>query len=323
MRVTLYTKKDCHLCEQAQTELEALHSEIPHQLVAVDIEADPALRDRFLEQVPVVKAGPYTLQSPFTSTDLRVMLTAAQEATQDAPAKDARSRARAIRLNRMLLFLTRHWLAILNLVVFIYVGLPFAAPVLMKAGATAPARTIYSIYSPLCHQLGYRSWYLFGDQPAYPLALAGTSMKTYEEITGVDNPYYADASSFLGDEQVGYKVGLCQRDVAIYGGMLVAGLVFALLRRRMRPIPFWLWLVAGIFPIMIDGGTQILAAMQLPWLKFLPLRESTPLLRTLTGGLFGLANVWLAYPYLEESMADTRALLVAKLAGVDAQVARE
>jgi uncharacterized membrane protein len=105
--------------------------------------------------------------------------------------------------------------------------------------------------------------------------------------------------------------------------MLVAGLVFALLRRRMRPIPFWLWLVAGIFPIMIDGGTQILAAMQLPWLKFLPLRESTPLLRTLTGGLFGLANVWLAYPYLEESMADTRALLVAKLAGVDAQVARE
>jgi hypothetical protein len=43
------------------------------------------------------------------------------------------------------------------------------------------------------------------------------------------------------------------------------------------------------------------------------MRESTPFLRTLTGGLFGVMNVWLAYPYIEESFAETRALIAAKL----------
>jgi hypothetical protein len=39
------------------------------------------------------------------------------------------------------------------------------------------------------------------------------------------------------------------------------------------------------------------------------------LLRTATGLLFGLLNVWLAYPYLEESMGETRAAVSVKLAG--------
>jgi hypothetical protein len=47
------------------------------------------------------------------------------------------------------------------------------------------------------------------------------------------------------------------------------------------------------------------------------LRESTPFLRTVTGLLFGLLNVWLAYPYLEESMGQTRATASVKLAGTD------
>jgi hypothetical protein len=51
---------------------------------------------------------------------------------------------------------------------------------------------------------------------------------------------------------------------------------------------------------------------------WLPFRESTPFLRTLTGGLFGLANMWLAYPYFEESMKEVVNDLTAKLAKVDA-----
>ena len=38
----------------------------------------------------------------------------------------------------------------------------------MQAGATGPARVIYGLYGGLCHQLGYRSWYLFGERAAYP-----------------------------------------------------------------------------------------------------------------------------------------------------------
>ncbi len=56
----------------------------------------------------------------------------------------------------------------------------------------------------------------------------------------------------------------------------------------------------------------------LPGFNLLPARESTPVLRSLTGALFGLANVWLAYPYVEESMREVRQNLEAKLARVDA-----
>ena len=45
----------------------------------------------------------------------------------------------------------------------IYIGLPFAAPALMKAGATGPANVIYSAYSLTCHTFAFRSVFLFGD----------------------------------------------------------------------------------------------------------------------------------------------------------------
>ena len=36
------------------------------------------------------------------------------------------------------------------------------------------------------------------------------------------------------------------------------------------------------------------------------LRTSNWALRTLTGALFGMATVWLAYPYVQEAMDETR-----------------
>jgi uncharacterized membrane protein len=52
----------------------------------------------------------------------------------------------------------------------------------------------------------------------------------------------------------------------------------------------------------IDGITQLFG-----------LRESNWQLRTITGALFGLASVWLAYPYLEEGMRDIRDTVNEKL----------
>jgi uncharacterized membrane protein len=314
MRVTMYSRHDCPLCDEARTRLGALQGEIPHQLVEIDVDSDPVIRDRFGESVPVVQVGPYTLKSPFSSTDLRVALAAARDrSTPEAPLVGA-SRERAVRLNRGVLFVARHWLALLNLVLFLYVGLPFAAPVLMKIGATRPARWIYAAYSPLCHQLAFRSWFLFGEQAAYPRLDAGTSLIPYEQATGLDPNDVLAARAFLGNETLGYKVAFCQRDVAIYGGMLVAGLIFGLVRRWLKPLPIVLWLLIGVAPIALDGGTQLLGAF--PFFSALA-RESTPFLRTLTGGLFGIMNVWMAYPYLEESMAETVTALVPKLAAVD------
>jgi uncharacterized membrane protein len=314
MRVTLYGRPGCTLCDEVRDELRRLQAQVPHELVEVNIESDAVLLSRFVEQIPVVVIGPYTLRAPISASDLRVSLQAYASAPQP-PERPVVAGSAAVRTNRMLRFVSRHWLALFNLVILLYVGLPFVAPVLMKVGAERQANWIYKAYSPLCHQWAFRSWFLFGDQPAYPRALAGTTLTTLAAATGIDDNDLDAARKFVGNEQVGYKVALCQRDVAIYLGLLLGGIVFAGVRRRLRPMPIWAWVLFGILPIALDGGSQLLGAFPfLPWLA----RESTPLLRTVTGLAFGLSNVWLAYPYTEESMNEARALSSARLAGTRA-----
>jgi len=309
MDVTLFTRRECELCDQAKAVLQTLQPEFPHRLIEIDIEAEPSLLKEYAQRIPVLKIGPYTLQAPFSPTQVRISLGAAQQsAAEDASSAD--ERGWALRLNQGLLVFAKHWLAVFNLLVFSYVSLPFAAPVLMEAGAVGPANLLYTLYSPFCHQLAFRSWFLFGEQPAYPSGLADTDLQSYGEATGFDERDYAAARAFRGDERLGYKVALCERDIAIYGGILLAGLVFGPLKRHVKPLPIALWLLMGVLPIALDGGSQLLSVFPL---YPLPARESTPFLRSFTGALFGVMNVWMAYPYVEQSMRETHAAISAKL----------
>ncbi|NPV67498.1 MAG: DUF2085 domain-containing protein [Anaerolineae bacterium] len=243
--------------------------------------------------------------------------------------RDEAARRRAIRMQRGVLWLSRHWLWLVALFFGLYVGLALLAPVLMHVGATGPARALYTIYSPLCHQFAFRSWFLFGAQPAYPRADAGVAgLEPYESFVAQDeffaavpdlHAWTADlqllSRSFIGNPVMGYKVALCERDIAIYGALFLFTLLFALIRNRLRPAPLWLYLVLGLGPIGLDGFSQLLSQ---PPLSLWPARESTPLFRTVTGALFGLMNGWLALPYLEESMRETRRELVTKLRRIGA-----
>jgi uncharacterized membrane protein len=321
MRVTLYTKPDCELCDQARVALRSLQSEFPHKVIEIDVDSEPRLLERYGESVPVLEVGPYTLRAPFDTRDLRVTLASARDGRPADP-HPAPNKNQAVRLNRAVLFMARHWLVGLNLLVLLYVGLPFLAPTLMEVGAPRPAEWIYRAYSPLCHQLAFRSWFLFGEQPAYPRALAGTNLVPFGQETGINESDLYAARAFVGNPQVGYKVALCERDVAIYGGILLAGLAFALVRGKLKPLPIPLWVLFGIAPIALDGFSQLFSGLPFAPFTLLPVRESTPLMRTLTGGLFGTMNVWMAYPYVEETMAETRALVAAKLKAAEPAVDR-
>jgi uncharacterized membrane protein len=317
LNITFYTRENCSLCDQALIELEEIQAEIPFKLSVIDIDSDQALQKKYLELIPVVEIGPYTLKAPFTKQELEITLRAALTSREQSPVVESSgSRRSGLRLNKMLHSFSRHWLVVVNIVVLLYVGLPFSAPVLMKVGAVQPASWIYTIYSPMCHQLGYRSWFLFGEQAAYPKELAGTSLTSFEQATGLDSENLTASRNFNGNERLGYKVALCERDVAIYGGIFLGGILFGFVRSKLKPLPVWLWLLFGILPIALDGGSQLLAVFD--FLPF-PARESTPLLRTITGFLFGTMNVWLAYPYVEESMLETRAVVAAKLARAEGQ----
>jgi uncharacterized membrane protein len=208
------------------------------------------------------------------------------------PAVDARPATQAeTRIadfaNRLVIWIARHWLALFNTAWGAYVILPFLAPLFMAIGWELPARALYGIYSFTCHQLPDHSYFLLGPTPV-PVESALMS-------AGAPDPNNLFLfRAFIGNDNIGYKVALCERDVAIYGSVLLAGLVFGILRKR-GPVRAPSLKVYALFliPIAIDGLTQLVG-----------LRESNWWLRTVTGALFGAASVWLAYPYIDEAMQD-------------------
>lgn len=329
LTVTLYTRKDCHLCDQVKADLGSLQDSYPHRLVEVDIESDPGLLKTYLVEIPVVEVGPYKLKAPISRQSLQMTLGAASDRrSQLRQIGDAGYRVRVKKgetisgFDRFSFWLSKHYLLALNLFMLFYVGLPVLAPVLMKAGVPLPARVIYKIYSPLCHQFGFRSFYLFGEQAYYPLAEAKIAgAQTFEEATGIsgvnDPASYSrlQARAYVGDETVGYKIALCERDVAIYAALLFFGLIYGLTGRKFKSLHWMLWFLIGLGPIGLDGFSQLFSQFNWGWLAaILPYRESTPFLRVLTGSLFGFFTAWFAYPNVEESMRETRHFFFKKFA---------
>jgi glutaredoxin len=56
-RLTLYTKPDCSLCDEAAEAIERVRGRAPFDLDVVDVSADPELHDRYGERIPVVMVG--------------------------------------------------------------------------------------------------------------------------------------------------------------------------------------------------------------------------------------------------------------------------
>jgi len=242
-----------------------------------------------------------------------------------------RTRDLVIRIDKIILSIARHWLLYLNTIVGLYVGLPILAPALMKLGLTGPAGMIYTIYSPMCHQSASRSFFLFGEQIAYPSEVAGTSFtplqsyaQSLPEFAGADLDnffeFFSAARVFLGNAQMGYKMALCERDIAIYFMIFLMGVIYAIVRQRrdVKPMRFIVFIIFFLIPIGWDGFSQLFGyffdfldsdALQ----ALFYVRESTPLIRSGTGALFGTGVVWLVYPHISQGMRGTAYELETKL----------
>ena len=257
-QVTLYTKKGCHLCEEAKELLLGLQREYDLAIAEVDIESDKGLQKIYGSLIPVVALeGGRIFHSKITESQLRQALgdqvSKAVPSGMTATQMRGRGRDLVLLLNRLILGIANHWLLLLNSAVGLYVGLPLLAPLLMAQGQTGLSKVIYFAYRFVCHQMPSRSFFIAGHQMA-----------------------------------------ICQRDVVIYGSIFIAGLGFNLVRRRLKPLS-WQSFVVLITPMAVDGMLQLLGVL-----------ESTPLRRLITGGLFGLACVLLAFPYLEEGFQEIR-----------------
>jgi uncharacterized membrane protein len=186
-------------------------------------------------------------------------------------------------LSRLVHGLSRHWLLLANLAIGLYVALPFLAPILLNAGHERAGNLVYLLFRPLCHQLPERSFFLFG--PHWVYSLSDLQQRTGLELVPL---------RFVGAPDLGYKLAVCERDTAIYAAMLLAGLAYGLVRNWLKPLPFKAFL-ALIAPMAVDGFGQLFS-----------LWDSTWLTRVVTGGLFGLATIWLCYPHINRGMAEVQ-----------------
>lgn len=246
-------------------------------------------------------------------------------------------------LNRLLYRFAKHWHRIFIGLLSLLVAGVFIAPMLMAVGLPDAARAVYTLYFPMCHQFGFRSLYLFGDQPVYPREVAGTDWVPFEEAVANDPSYaraYADTFEALygrpldrevtaadiadftlvmqlaskahtGNPQMGYKTAVCQRDVSIYAGMLIFLVIYTRppIYRRLRPLPFFWFVLMGAGPIALDGLSQL---MSYPPFEWWPARETLPGFRIATGFLFGFMGGWLAFPLFALNMQDIQAQVAHK-----------
>ncbi len=77
--VTLYTRRGCHLCDEAKAVLEAVCEQHPFELTIFDIDDDPVLIARYTNDVPVIAvAGRTAFKYRLTADDLLARLRRAE-----------------------------------------------------------------------------------------------------------------------------------------------------------------------------------------------------------------------------------------------------
>lgn len=224
-------------------------------------------------------------------------------------------------------FLSQHWFFLLSLILGLYIGLPFLAPVFMKIGWSGPARVIYLVYSWLCHQLPQRSFFFFGPQMTYTLAEVQNAWQNTTEMWIL--------RQFIGNPEMGWKVAWSDRMVAMFTSLWLLGLLWWPLRKRVKPLP-WQGLLLLIVPMVLDGGSHALSDLagigqgfrdSNAWLAALTNNAFSTtfyagdawgsfnsLMRLITGVLFGLGIVWFGYPYLDAAFSPETPLAAQRIA---------
>jgi uncharacterized membrane protein len=233
-----------------------------------------------------------------------------------------RTRALVIALDRFAHWIAQHWLGMFIVIYGAYVLTPFLAPILMQAGATGPADGIYSAYSLVCHQLPERSIFLFGEKPMY----------SFDEVKSVwHEDGFLGLRKFTGNPDFGYKIAWSDRMMSFYGSIWIGALLFALVRKRIKPLSGVHWFFLGILPVGLDGlahmvndalaGTSGTGFRDTnSWLQFLTgnlfpswfyvgdaLGSFNSDVRWITGLLFGLTTVGFIFPIIEAGMRDVQA----------------
>ena len=185
---------------------------------------------------------------------------------------------------------SRGWQAYM-LLMLAFNAIIWVGPVLQMAHSPL-AEPLYAGLGYTCHQLDSRSICLFPNSTRLitDCSLQDGKFHPYknEIVPGIPLGY-ADGYPLYSNGPIGYKVPVCARDIGIYGGMVLGGLLWLWLipRLKMDPAdwPHPIWLIWALIPLAIDGFTQLFG-----W------QESSNAVRLWTGLLVGVAMAFYALP---------------------------
>lgn len=310
MRVTVYTKPGCHLCEDALDLLDKLTPQYRLQVEELNILDDMALHEAYHTQIPVIEAENAAtigkLVAPISETELRAYLEMARrESLPPPPTHTIEDEKRKTKdegqntphstlhtphskepaIDRMVAYVGRHWLRLVCIVMGVFVGLPWLAPLFDWLGWYNLSHPIYSAYALTCHQLPERAGTVFG-----------------------------------------YQVAFCYRNTVLYGGLSLFGAVYGLARDRgvpklgwmRRPLPWWGFIIL-LAPMAVDGITHMLGlrepmmdmVMDASFGSFYIGSQPGSLnwwLRIITGLLAAFGAVWFSFPRMTRAVAEADAL---------------
>jgi uncharacterized membrane protein len=218
------------------------------------------------------------------------------------------------------LWLCGHWLAVFNISVGVFVVTPYLAPLFMGLGLAGVADRIYFLYVLFGHQLPQRSIFLW-PKLMYSLPEMAAFTQSLDPLV---------LKQFVGNTELGWKVAYSDRLMAWYGSFWIASLVYAVIRRRVKPLPFWGLLLFAL-PMFVDGLTHtisdVLVGQQFgagfrdtnAWLAQLTngalpgwfvvgdaLGSFNSFMRWISGALFGVGLAWFLLTYAEGTFAYRR-----------------
>ena len=120
----------------------------------------------------------------------------------------------------LLAFLQRHWLAILNSVLGIFIAIAVLSPLGYALGFPGVSNGVFVFYRFICGQVPSHSFYIAG----YQMCLCSRCLAIYSSL--------------------------------LTGGLLLALFRHSRVRQFIHPISWRLWAL-GMVPMALDGGTQL------------------------------------------------------------------
>jgi len=152
------------------------------------------------------------------------------------------------------------WVIIISIGLTIFTVLPVLAPIFAKLGLTPLADIIYWVYQWFCHQRPWRSYHLFD----YQLAMDARMMLMFASMA------------------------------------LSAYIIYFRKVKLLRPIKALALIIIFTLPLAMDGVVQAIAEITSIQNDSLPFYESTNLIRSLTGLIFGTGIGFAIFPYLNQ-----------------------